>query len=106
MVQEQYSVMGHCVCTAVTGLWFMICVLWLFLLAFTAALTGLQFSGSSEKVICVTRLNLLQDFLKASRGLCGEKKNVYCNTNMQLYKYDILKFNTAKPMDSYEPVDI
>lgn len=77
-VLELYLVKGDCVCTAVTGLWFMNCVLWLFLFAVTVALTGVQLSGTSEKIVCVTRLNLLQDLLEASRGLCGEKKNMYC----------------------------
>ncbi len=69
---EPYLVKGDCVCTAVTGLWFMNCVLWLFLFAVTVALAGVQLSGTSEKRIGVTRLNLLQDLLEASRGLCGE----------------------------------
>lgn len=46
---ELYLVMGNCACTAVTGLWFMNCVLWLFLLAVKAALTGVQLSGTSGK---------------------------------------------------------
>lgn len=62
-VEELYLVMGKCVCTSVTDLLFMNGVLWLFLLAVMVGLTGVQLSGTGEEVICVTRLNLLQDFL-------------------------------------------
>lgn len=73
-VLELYLVKGDRVCTAVTGLWFMNGVLRLFPFTVTVALTGVQLSCTSEEIICVTRLNLLQDLLEASRGLCGEEK--------------------------------
>lgn len=62
-VEELCLVMGKCVCTSVTDLSFMNGVLWLLLLAVMVGVTGVQLSGTGEKVICVTRLNLLQDFL-------------------------------------------
>lgn len=62
-VEEPHLVKGKCACTSITDLSFMNGVLWLFLLAVMVGLTGVQLSGTGEKVICVTRLNLLQDFL-------------------------------------------
>lgn len=50
-VEELYLVMGKCVCTSVTDLLFMNVVLWLFLLTVMAGLTGVQLSGTCEKVI-------------------------------------------------------
>lgn len=109
-VLELYLVKGDRVCTAVTGLWFMNRVLWLFLFTVTVALTGVQLSCTSEKIICVTRLNLLQDLLEASRGLCGGKKNMYYHHIQATDRFKVeqhtvpilttynatLKFNRAK----------
>lgn len=53
------------ICTIDVGLW---------LKVFVLCLTGLQLSSIAEKIISVTRLNLLQDFLQASRGLCGARE--------------------------------
>lgn len=71
-VEELYLVMGKCVYTSITDLLFLNGVLRLFLQTVMVGLAGVQLSGTGEKVICVTRLNLLQDFLKVNRCLCGE----------------------------------
>ncbi len=110
-VLEPYLVKGDCVCTAVTGLWFMNCVLWLFLFAVTVALAGVQLSGTSEKRIGVTRLNLLQDLLEASRGLCGEMSHTSID-RFKVGQHTVLTPNHAQchieieySWNIYNPVD-
>lgn len=111
-VLELYLVKGDCVCTTVTGLWFMNCVLWFVLFAVTVTLAGVQLSGTSEKIICVTRLNLLQDLLEASRGLCGEKMSHTSIDRFKVGQHTVLTPNHAQchieiecSWNIYNPVD-